>query len=115
DPNGVVNARQTDARGRAVASTSRAVAGVAGEAGEYTTTFTFDGRDRLVKTVMPRGNAMAYGYEDGTNRPLDTIRLDAAGNQLERHHLTLNAIGDLVTEEDQGCGAPAPVCPSWTT
>ncbi|HXO43320.1 MAG TPA: DUF6531 domain-containing protein, partial [Thermoanaerobaculia bacterium] len=103
DPNGVVTARQTDARGRVVASTSRALAGVGGEASDYTTTFTFDGRDRLVKTVMPRGNGMAYGYEDGTNRLLDTIRLDAAGNQLERHHLTLNVIGDTVTEEDQGC------------
>ncbi|HEY6324467.1 MAG TPA: hypothetical protein VJA16_23220, partial [Thermoanaerobaculia bacterium] len=115
DPNGVVTARQTDARGRVVASISRAVAGIAGEASDYTTTFTFDDRDRLVKTVMPRGNGMAYGYEDGTNRLLDTIRLDAAGNQLERHHLTLNVIGDKVMEEDQSCGAPAPTCASWTT
>jgi RHS repeat-associated protein len=115
DPNGVVNMRQTDARGRVVASTSRAVAGVAGEASDYTTTFTFDGRDRLVKMVQPRGNGMAYGYENGTNRPLDTIRLDAAGNQLERHHLTLNVIGDKVMEEDQGCAAPAPACGAWTT
>jgi YD repeat-containing protein len=61
DPNGVVTARQTDARGRVVASTSRAVAGVAGEASDYTTTFTFDGRDRLVKTVLPRGKGMTYG------------------------------------------------------
>ncbi|HLX11141.1 MAG TPA: carboxypeptidase regulatory-like domain-containing protein, partial [Thermoanaerobaculia bacterium] len=115
DPNGVVTARQTDARGRIVASTSRAVPGVAGEGSDYTTTFTFDGRDRLVKAVLPRGNGMAYGYEDGTNRLLDTIRLDAGGNQLERHRLTLNVIGDKVTEEDQGCGAPAPACASWTT
>ncbi len=115
DPNGVVTAGQTDARGRVVASTSRAVAGIAGEASDYTTAFTFDGRDRLVKTALPHGNGMAYGYEDGTDRLLDTIRLDAAGNQLERHHLTLNVIGDKVMEEDQGCGAPAPTCPSWTT
>jgi RHS repeat-associated protein len=115
DPNGVTIARQTDAKGRVVASTSQAVAGVAGEASDYTTTFTFDGRDRLVKTVLPRGNGMAYGYEDGTNRLLDTIRLDAGGHQLERHHLTLNVIGDKVTEEDQGCSAPAPTCGSWTT
>jgi RHS repeat-associated protein len=115
DPSGVVTARQTDARGRVVASTSRAVAGVAGEASDYTTTFSFDGRDRLVKTVMPRGNGMAYGYEDGTNRLLDTIRLDAAGNQLERHHLTFNVIGDKVTEEDQACGTAAAVCGAWTT
>jgi RHS repeat-associated protein len=115
DPNGVVTARQTDARGRVVTSTSRAAAGVAGEASDYTTTFTFDGRDRLVKTVLPRGNGMAYSYEDGTNRLLDTIRLDGAGNQLERRHLTLNVIGDKVTEEDQSCGAPAPACGAWTT
>jgi RHS repeat-associated protein len=115
DPNGVVTAKQTDARGRVVASISRAVPGAAGEASDYTTSFTFDGRDRLVKTVMPRGNGMAYGYEDGTNRLVDTIRLDAGGNQLERHHLTLNVIGDKVMEEDQSCGAPAPACGSWTT
>jgi RHS repeat-associated protein len=115
DPNGVVTARQTDARGRVVASTSKAVAGVAGEASDYTTVSTFDGRDRLVRTVLPRGNAMAYGYEDGTNRLVDTIRLDAGGNQLERHHLTLNAIGDKVTEEDQSCAAPAPACAAWAT
>jgi YD repeat-containing protein len=115
DPNGVVTRRQTDTRGRVVASTSQAVGGVAGEASDYTTTHVFDGRDRLVRTVLPRGNGMAYGYEDGTNRLLDTLRLDAAGNQLERHHLTLNVIGDKVTEEDQGCAAPAPACGSWVT
>jgi RHS repeat-associated protein len=115
DPNGVVTARQTDARGRVIASTSRAVPGVAGEASDYTTAFTFDGRDRLVRTVLPRGNGMAYGYEDGTDRLIDTIRLDAAGNQVERHHLTLNAIGDKVTEEDQGCATPAPACAAWAT
>ena len=115
DPNGVVTARQSDGRGRVVASTSRAVPGAAGEGSDYTTTFTFDGRDRPIKTALPRGNGMAYGYEDGTNRLLDTIRLDAAGNQLERHHLTLNVLGDKVTEEDQGCAAAAPVCASWTT
>jgi RHS repeat-associated protein len=115
DPNGVVTARQTDARGRVVASTSKAVLRVAGETSDYTTSFTFDGRDRLTRTILPRGNRMAYGYEDGTSRLLDTIRLDAAGNQLERHHLTLNVIGDEVMEEDQGCGAPASACASWTT
>jgi RHS repeat-associated protein len=115
DANGVVTARQTDARGRVVASTSRAVPGVAGESSDYTTIYTFDGRDRRVRTVLPRGNGMAYGYEDGTNRLVDTIRLDVAGNQLERHHLTLNVIGDKVTEEDQGCATPAPACASWVT
>jgi len=115
DPNGVVTVRQTDPRGRVDASISKAVAGVAGESSDYTTAFTFDGRDRLVRTVMPRGNGMAYGYEDGTNRLLDTLRLDASGNQLERHHLTLNVIGDRVTEEDQSCGTPTATCAAWTT
>ncbi|HEX3527742.1 MAG TPA: carboxypeptidase regulatory-like domain-containing protein [Thermoanaerobaculia bacterium] len=35
--------------------------------------------------------------------------------KVERRHLTLNAIGDKVTEEDQSCGAPGPACLSWTT
>ena len=115
DPNGVVTARQTDARGRVLVSTVKAVAGVAGEGSDYTTTTTFDGRDRLARTVLPRGNGLAYGYEDGTDRRLDTIRLDAAGRQLERHHLTLNLAGDAVAEELQSCDAAAATCLSWTT
>jgi YD repeat-containing protein len=115
DPNGVVTARQADARGRVVASTLHAVPGVATESASYTTTFAFDGRDRLVRTTLPLGNGTSYGYEDGTNRLLDTIRLDASGNQIERHHLTLNTIGDTVVEEDQSCSAPAAACASWVT
>src|SRR5262249_54430595 len=66
DPNGVVKVRQTDPRGRVIASTSQAVLGVGGEASDYTTTFSFDGRDRLVRNVLPRGNGTANVYEDGT-------------------------------------------------
>jgi len=82
---------------------------------ERTSTYTYDGRDRLLKTLLPRGNATAYGYEDGTNRLTDTVRLDAAGNQVERRHVTLDVIGNKGREEDQSCDAPAPVCGSWTT
>ncbi|HEX3528051.1 MAG TPA: carboxypeptidase regulatory-like domain-containing protein [Thermoanaerobaculia bacterium] len=115
DPNGVVTARVTDGRGRVVSTTLKAVAGDPVEATDYVTTFTYDGRDRLLKTILPRGNATAYGYEDGTNRLTDTVRLDAAGNQVERRHVTLDVIGNKVREEDQSCDAPAPVCGSWTT
>jgi RHS repeat-associated protein len=115
DPNGVVTLRQTDPRGRVVASTSKAVAGDPVEAADYVSTFTYDGRDRPVRTTLPRGNATAYGREDGTDRLLDTIRLDAAGNAVERRHLTLNAIGGKAKEEDQLCASPAPACAAWTT
>jgi RHS repeat-associated protein len=115
DPNGIVTTRVTDSRGRIVRSTAKSVPGDANEAADYVTTFTYDGRDRLLKTVLPRGNAMAYGYEDGTNRLTDTVRLDAAGDQTERRHVTLDVIGNKVQEEDQSCDVPAPVCGSWTT
>ncbi len=115
DPNGVLTRRETDDRGRVTSSTSVAVPGVPGEKSDYTTRFVFDGRDRLVRTVLPRGNVVAYGYEDGTNRLVDTIRVDAAGLERERRHLTLNDIGDRTVEEDQVCDAPAAPCTSWTT
>jgi hypothetical protein len=38
-----------------------------------------------------RTNRVAY--EDGTNRLIDTIRLDSPGVQYERHHVTLSLIG----------------------
>lgn len=115
DPNGVLTRRETDPRGRVSSSTSQAVPGVSGEGSDYTTRFVFDGRDRLVRTVLPRANSIAYGYEDGTDRLVDTIRVDSAGRERERRHLTLNAIGNRVAEEDQLCDAPAAPCASWTT
>jgi RHS repeat-associated protein len=115
DPNGVVTRRETDGRGRVVSSTSKAVAGDPAEAADDVSTFRYDGRDRLMETILPRGNATGYGYEDGTDRMTDTIRLDVAGNQIERRHLTLNAIGGKVREEDQLCAAPGSACSSWAT
>jgi RHS repeat-associated protein len=115
DANGVVTALVTDPRGRVVSSTSRAVVGVPAEASDYTTRLVYDGRDRLAATTLPSGNATGYDYEDGTNRLLDTLRLDTSGAQRERRHLTLNLFGDLVRQEDQSCDAPAPSCAGWTT
>ncbi|HEX9483976.1 MAG TPA: carboxypeptidase regulatory-like domain-containing protein, partial [Gemmatimonadaceae bacterium] len=115
DPNGVQTVQQTDARGRTVSRTVKAVAGDPRETTDYTTTSVFDGRDRLLSTTRPRANATTYGYEDGTNRLTDTMRLDASGNQVERHHLTFNSIGDKIREEDQQCASPATVCASWVT
>ena len=115
DPNGVQTTLQSDARGRTVAMTNRAVAGDPRETNDYTSTHTYDGRDRLTRTTRPRGNAVAFAYEDGTNRLTDTIRLDASGNEVERRHFTLNDIGEKVREEDQQCAAPAAPCTNWMT
>jgi YD repeat-containing protein len=115
DPNNVPTVLVTDARGRVVTRTAKAVAGDPRETADYVSTSLFDGRDRLVRTTMPRGNAMSYAYEDGTNRLTDTIRLDAAGNEAERRHLTFNSIGDKIREEDQQCASPASPCTSWVT
>ena len=115
DPNGVVTRRETDDRGRLTSSTSARRARRRRRGERLHHPFVFDGRDRLVRTVLPRGNAVAYGYEDGTNRLVDTIRVDAAGQERERRHLTLNDIGDRTAEEDQVCDTPAASCASWTT
>jgi RHS repeat-associated protein len=115
DPNTVAGVRQTDGRGRVTTITNKAVSGDANEAADYTTTNVFDGRDRLTDVLLPRGNRVRYRYEDGTNRLVDTVRLDSSGNETERHHLTLNVIGDNAQEEDQACAAPAPTCASWAT
>src|SRR5205823_2137451 len=115
DPNGVQTAAQTDSRGRLVGSTSRAVAGDARESSDYTMALTYDGRDRIVRQTMPRGNAMLFGYEDGTNRIVDSTLADASGNEVERRHLALNDIGQKVREEDQQCASPAAPCSTWVT
>lgn len=91
------------------------VAGDASEAIEYATVYTFDGRDRLTEVTLPRGNRQRYTYEDGTNRATDTVRVDGSANEIERRHWTLNLAGDVATEEDQICSAPAPACAAWTT
>jgi len=115
DPNGVQTVSQTDARGRVVATTSKSVAGDPRETSDYTDTTVYDGRDRVIRRTTPRGNVTAYVYEDGTNRLTDTVQLDGGGNEVERRHDTLNAIGDRIREEDQRCSAPAPTCSSWVT
>jgi len=114
DPNGVITELVTDPRGR---TTSRTVKPVAGdpEPADYVTGYTYDTRDRLTRMTLPRGNALAYVYADGTNRLTETIRLDSAGLQQERLLLTLNDIGGKTREEAQVCTTPAAVCPSWST
>jgi RHS repeat-associated protein len=115
DSNGVQTLLQTDGRGRAVSTTNKSVAGDVRETSDYTTATVYDSRDRMVRQTLPRGNAVAFVYEDGSNRIVDTIRLDGAGNEVERQHLTLNAIGDKIREEDQQCAVPAAPCTGWLT
>ena len=115
DANGVQTVIQTDARGRTVAVTSKAVAGDSRETADYTSTQTWDGSDRLVRRNTARGNATVNVYEDGTNRLLDAIHLDSTGNEIERQHLTLNLAGNRIREEDQQCATPASSCTIWVT
>src|SRR5204862_6175965 len=98
-----------------VSRTLRAAAADRREPVDYVSTTTYDARDRVTRSTSPRGNAMSFAYEDGTNRRTDTIRLDSAGNEVERQHLTLNAVGNKVREESQSCASPAPTCRSWVT
>src|ERR1035437_6319429 len=115
DANDVETDRVTDAVGRATSITSLHVTGDPNETLDYTTVYTYDSRDRLTKVSLPLGNQLQYAYEDGTNRLTDTIRANSVGNQYERLHLTLNVIGDKVSEQAQSCGTPAPSCAAWTT
>jgi YD repeat-containing protein len=115
DPNGVETQRTTDAVGRVLAVVSKKPAGDAAEPADYTTTYTFDLRDRLTDVTLPRDNRLRYVYEDGTNRLTDTVRVDSAALERERLHLTLNTIGGKTQEEAQRCETSAPSCGSWTT
>ena len=117
DPNGVQTAKTTDDRGRVTTVVSKHPSNDSNEAGDYTTSYTFDSRDRLTSVALPLSNQIQYGYEDGTNRLTDTIRADATGghNQQERLHLTLNVIGDKVQEDSQACATPATSCSAWAT
>lgn len=115
DPNGVLTEHVMDARGRITHSKVKPVAGDPQEAAEYTTVYTYDGRDRLTDVMLPRGNRLRHVHEDGTNRLTDIIRRDAAGNEYERRHHTLDLAGAVTTEEDQRCDTPASPCTSWTT
>jgi len=115
DANGVRTTIVTDPRGRATSTTLNAVAGDPNEAADYVTTRTWDGRDRLVTERTPRGFIRRSLFEDGTNHRTDLILLDGAGNEVERHHVTFNVVGDVTMEEEQSCASPAPTCTSWVT
>lgn len=115
DSNSVSTTTVTDPRGRTTSATNRAVSGDVTEASDYTTSSTFDERDRLLETTSARGMKTRYVYDDGTNWLTDTVRLDAAGNEVERRHLTLNVAGMKVAEEGQACASPAAACSTWVT
>lgn len=113
DPNGVRTERILDARGRVTSVTSVQPPADPNEPANYTSTFAFDGRDRMTSTTSARGNGMRYRHEDGTNRTLETIRVDFTGNERERLIVTLNALGDKLTEAAEECTSPANPCTSW--
>jgi len=115
DPNGVVRRLTTDARGRITESTLEAVPGDSEESAAYTSAAVYDGRDRVIRETLPRGNGVVYEHEDGTNRVTAVIRLDASGNQYERRLFTLDDLGGVIAEEDQSCNALSSQCFSWTT
>ena len=115
DPNGVVTTFITDARGRITATASQPVSGDANESATYTSTTTYDGRDRITQTINPRNIKTGFAYEDGTNRLISTIRYDSSGNQVEQLLLSLNLLGWKTAEYAQVCTSPAPTCLSWST
>lgn len=115
DANGVITTLATDAKGRTTSRISHPVAGDPNETISYSSGTTWDLRDRIERTTHPDGTATVYVYEAGTNRLTDTVLIDAAGNQRERLHLTLNLLGWKMSEESQVCATPAPVCANWVT
>jgi YD repeat-containing protein len=117
DPNAVQTTNTTDERGRVTIVVSKKPASDPNEPPDYTTTYTYDKRDRLTSILLPAGNKISYTYEDGTNRLLNTIQVDSAGLQQARLHLTLNLIGGKTKEEAQVCTIPAATCvaANWVT
>jgi len=115
DPNDVETQRVTDLRGRVTSIVEKKPASDANEPPDYTTTYTFDSRDRLTAIQRPLGNRVSYRYEDGTNRLTDTIRQSANGLEQERLHVTLNLLGGKVQEDAQACTTPAAPCTTWST
>jgi RHS repeat-associated protein len=113
DANLVETRRTLDGRGRTLTAVSVKPAGDANEAPDYVTTSSYDLRDRLTSLTQPLGNKMTYQYEDGTNRLLQTIRVDAGGDERERVVYTLNAIGGKTNESYEECTTPAASCSSW--
>ena len=113
--NGVQTIVQTDLRGRTVSRNVKGVPGDPRETADYVHTWTYDGRDRMVRSARPLGNGQVIGYEDGTNRQLDTTRVDGTGREYERQHTTYNSVGNVVRVEDQQCVTPAAPCAAWVT
>ena len=103
DPNVVQTVTTTDDRGRVLTVVSKKPGSDPNEPGDYTTVYAYDTRDRLTSVTLPLANKITYGYEDGTNRLVDTVRVDSAGNQKERLRLTLNTIGGKKQEDSQLC------------
>lgn len=114
DANGVTIELVSDARGRTISRTMKALSGDP-EPSDYVTTYVYDTRDRLARLTFPRGNGIRYAYEDGTNRLLATIRVDSGDLERERLLVTRNDIGGRTREEAQVCDSPATTCPAWTT
>ncbi|HEX7828433.1 MAG TPA: DUF6531 domain-containing protein, partial [Thermoanaerobaculia bacterium] len=114
DPNGVETTRTLDDRGRTLTITSEQNSDP-NEPADYVTTHVFDSRDRLTSTTYPRGNGVRFVYEDGTNRLLESIRVDDTGDEHERMLFTLNTVGRKTEEAAQDCTTPADPCTTWVT
>jgi RHS repeat-associated protein len=114
DPNNTITQLTTDARGRTTSVTRQPVTGDPNENAAYTSTTTYDGRDRITSVTNPRNVNTSFEHEDGTNQLTSTTRRDEAGNQRERLTHTLNLLGWKTREEAQYCATPAVVCSSWT-
>ncbi|HEX7155337.1 MAG TPA: RHS repeat-associated core domain-containing protein [Thermoanaerobaculia bacterium] len=115
DPNGVETVRTFDGRGRATSAKSVKPAADPAEPPDTLSTTVYDGRDRILSSLRPGGNGAKFVYEDGTNRLLQTIVVDASGLERERQVVTLNTAGRTTSEAAQECSVPANPCTSWVT
>ncbi|HWS72399.1 MAG TPA: hypothetical protein VN605_09805, partial [Thermoanaerobaculia bacterium] len=115
DANAVDVTLTTDGRGRILTRTSVKPSSDSAEPANYVSTYAYDGRDRLTSITHPRANSIRYKYEDGTNRLLETIRVDSSSLEHERLLLTLNTVGLRTAEAAQDCATPANPCSAWTT
>ena len=109
DPNGVETTTAYDGLDRPTVTVQKG----ATPAGDLVTTQVYDAFGDLVRTVLPRGNLIEYGY-DAAGRLVSVERRPDAATHGERTSYTLDAAGHRIKEELQGWDGTGWVTASFT-
>jgi RHS repeat-associated protein len=110
DPNGVRTETTYDGLNRILTVTQR---GATPAAEDLITTHEYNAFGDLLRTTLPRGNVVEYGY-DAAGRLISIERKPDSTTPGERALYTLDQAGHRVKEELQSWGGTAWVTQSWT-